>query len=124
MSKIVRERYENGALIELTIEGSNFKVRKWLTLFAHLVIAISLAVLAAVAVHDSLALGSALLLEETSAPSCEQSGFRSESATRRCKALLELAGLHSYQGFRPSGLAEGVRPPPGSVGECPAANYR
>ena len=38
---------------------------------------ISLAVLAAVAVHDSLAIGSALLQEETSAASCEQSGFRS-----------------------------------------------
>jgi hypothetical protein len=48
-----------------------------LTLFAHLVIAVSLAVLAAVAVHDSLALGSALLHEETSAASCEQFGFRS-----------------------------------------------
>jgi hypothetical protein len=77
MPRIIRERYENGALIERTIEGSTFKARKWLILFAHLVIAISLAVLAAVAVHDSLALGSALLQEETSAANCEQSGFRS-----------------------------------------------
>ena len=49
MPRIIRERYENGVLVERTIEGSNFKPRKWLLLFAHLVIAISLAVLAAVA---------------------------------------------------------------------------
>jgi len=71
MPCIIRERYDNGVLIERMIEGSTFKAQKWLTLFAHLVIAISLAVLAAVAVHDSLTLGSALLQEETSAASCE-----------------------------------------------------
>lgn len=32
MPRIIRERYENGVLIERTIEGSTFKVRKWLTL--------------------------------------------------------------------------------------------
>ena len=40
-------------------------------------IAISLAVLAAVAVHDSLAVRNSLSQEETSAASCEQSGFSS-----------------------------------------------
>ena len=77
MPRIIQERYDNGVLIERTIEGSTFKARKWLILFVHLVIAISLAVLAAVSVHDNLTLGNALLQEETSAASCEQSGFRS-----------------------------------------------
>ena len=77
MPRIIRERYDNGVLIERTIDGSTFKARKWLQLGVHLVIAASLAVLAAVAVHDSLTLGSALLQEETSPASCEQSGFRS-----------------------------------------------
>ena len=45
------------------------------TVFADLVIAISLAVLTTVAVYDSLTLGSALLQEETSAASCEQPRF-------------------------------------------------
>jgi hypothetical protein len=77
MARIIRERYEDGVLIERMIEGPAFKARKWLILFAHLVIAISLAVLAAVAVHDSLALGSALLQKETSAANCEEPRFRS-----------------------------------------------
>ena len=77
MSRINRERYENGILVERIVEGSNFKLRKWLILFADLTIAASLAVLAAVAVHGSMTLGSALLQEETSPASCEQSGFRS-----------------------------------------------
>ena len=77
MPRIIRERYENGVLVERTVEGSNFKPRKWLMLFAHLVIAISLAVLVAIAIHDSLTLGSPLLQKETLAASCEQSGFRS-----------------------------------------------
>ena len=77
MPKIIREKYENGVLVERQTEGSNFKPWKWLQLGVHLVIAASLAVLAVVAVHGSLTLGSALLQEETSAASCEQSGFRS-----------------------------------------------
>ena len=56
MSRIIRERYENGILVERTIEGSNTTPWHWLTLVVHTVIAISLAVLAAVAVHDSLTL--------------------------------------------------------------------
>jgi len=77
MPRIIREHYENGVLIERTIEGSTFKVRKWLTLFAHLVIAISLAVLAAVTLMDSLATRS-LLGDEAAPASCEeQPRFRS-----------------------------------------------
>jgi hypothetical protein len=77
MPRIIRERYDNGVLIERTIEGSTFKARKWLTLFAHLVIAISLAVLAAVTLMDSLATRS-LLGDEAAPASCEeQPRFRS-----------------------------------------------
>jgi hypothetical protein len=77
MPRIIREHYENGVLIERTIEGSTFKARKWLTLFAHLVIAISLAVLAAVTLMDSLATRS-LLGDEAAPASCEeQPRFRS-----------------------------------------------
>ena len=76
MSKVIRERYENGVLVERTIEGSTFHARKWLKLAVHSVIAISLAVLAAVAIHDSLALGSAMDEDATPA-SCDQPRFRS-----------------------------------------------
>ena len=54
MARIIRERYENGVLIERTTDGSTVKARKWLMLFADLVIAASLAVLAAVTLMDSL----------------------------------------------------------------------
>lgn len=77
MSRIIRERYESGILVERIVEGSNFKPRKWLLLFAHLVIAASLAVLAAVTLMDSLATRS-LLGEEAASASCEdQPRFRS-----------------------------------------------
>ena len=77
MSRIIRERYENGILVERTVEGSNSTPWHWLMLIVHTVIAISLVALVAISVHDSLALGSALLQEETSAASCEQSRVRS-----------------------------------------------
>lgn len=77
MSRIIRERYESGILVERIVEGSNFKPRKWLLLFAHLVIAASLAVLAAVTLMDSLATRS-LLGDEAAPASCEdQPRFRS-----------------------------------------------
>ena len=71
MARIVRERYEDGVLVERTIEGSKFKPRKWLLLFAHLTIAASLAVLAAVAVLDSLA-ARVSLADESAPASCEE----------------------------------------------------
>ena len=77
MPRIIRERYENGILVERTIEGSNTTPWHWLTLVVHTVIAISLIALVAVAVHDSLTLGSTLLQEETSPASCEEQRFRS-----------------------------------------------
>jgi hypothetical protein len=77
MPRIIRERYENGILVERIVEGSNFKLRKWLILFAHLTIAASLAVLAAVTLMDSLATRS-LLGNESAPASCEeQPRFRS-----------------------------------------------
>jgi hypothetical protein len=75
--RIIREKYENGVLVERQIEGSAFNLRKWVQLTVHSIIAISLAVLAAVAVHDSLAVRNSLSQEETSAANCERSGFRS-----------------------------------------------
>ena len=78
MSKVIRERYENGVLVERTIEGSTFHTRKWLKLAIHTVIAISLAVLAIVAIIDSLTMRNPLSQEETSAASCEEAPrFRS-----------------------------------------------
>ena len=68
MARIVRERYEDGVLVERTVEGSKFKPRKWLLLFAHLTIAASLA---AVAVLDSLA-ARVSLADESATASCEE----------------------------------------------------
>ena len=77
MSRIIRERYENGILVERTVEGSNTTPWHWLTLVVHTVIAISLAVLAAVTLMDSLATCS-LLGDEAARASCEeQLRFRS-----------------------------------------------
>ena len=70
MARLVRERYEDGVLVERTVEGSRFKPRKWLLLFAHLTIAASLAVLAAVSVLDSLA-ARASFGDESSPAACE-----------------------------------------------------
>jgi|GEM_PF-2832276 len=77
MPRIIRERYENGVLIERTIEGSNVTPWHWLMLVVHTVIAISLAVLAAVAIHDSLTLRATLSEEDASQTSCEQPRLRS-----------------------------------------------
>ena len=78
MSRIIRERYENGILVERTVEGANTTPWHWLILIVHTVIAISLVALVVISIHDSLALGSALLQEETSPASCEEpAGFRS-----------------------------------------------
>ena len=77
MPKIIREKYENGVLVERQIEGSSFKARKWVQLAVHSVIAISLAVLAAVTLMDSLS-ARAMLGDEAAPASCEeQPRFRS-----------------------------------------------
>ena len=77
MSRIIRERYENGILVERTVEGSNTTPWHWLTLVVHTVIAISLVVLVAISFHDSLALRAIQAQEDASAASCEQPGYRS-----------------------------------------------
>lgn len=77
MPKIIRERYENGALLERQVEGSNTTPWHWLMLVVHTVIAISLVVLVVLSVHNSLSLRATLSDEDASQSSCEQPGFRS-----------------------------------------------
>ena len=77
MPRIIRERYENGILVERTVEGSNTTPWHWLTLVVHTVIAISLVVLVVLSVHDSLSLRATLSDEDASQTSCEQPRFRS-----------------------------------------------
>ena len=77
MPRIIRERYENGVLIERTIEGSNTTPWHWLILIVHTVIAISLVALVAISIHDSLALRAIQAEEDASQASCEQPRFRS-----------------------------------------------
>ena len=77
MTKIIRERYENGILVERTVEGSNTTPWHWLTLVVHTVIAISLVALVAIAIHDSLALRAIQSEEDASQTSCERPGLRS-----------------------------------------------
>jgi hypothetical protein len=77
MSRIIRERYENGILVERTVEGSNTTPWHWLILVVHSIIATSLVALTIVAVHDSLTLRATLSEGDASQTSCEQQGFRS-----------------------------------------------
>ena len=77
MPKIIRERYENGVLVERQTEGSNTTPWHWLMLVVHTVIAISLVVLVVLSVHNSLSLRATLSDEDASQSSCEQPGFRS-----------------------------------------------
>ena len=77
MPRIIREKYENGALVERQTEGSNTTPWHWLMLVVHTVIAISLIALVAVTVHDSLTLRATLSEDEASPASCEQPRFRS-----------------------------------------------
>lgn len=77
MARIIRERYEDGVLVERTLEGTKFRPRKWLLLLAHMTIAASLAILAAVAVLDSLA-ARASFADESAPASCDEAPrFRS-----------------------------------------------
>ncbi len=77
MPRIIREKYENGVLVERQTEGSNTTPWHWLMLVVHTVIAISLIALVAVSVHDSLTLRATLSEEEASPTSCEQPRLRS-----------------------------------------------
>ena len=77
MPKIIRERYENGVLVERHTEGSNTTLWHWLMLLVHTVIAISLIALVIISVHDSLALRAIQAEEEASPASCEPPRLRS-----------------------------------------------
>lgn len=77
MPKIIREKYEDGVLVERQIEGSNTTPWHWLTLVVHTVIAVSLVALVTISIRDSLSLRSALSEEDASQASCEQLRFRS-----------------------------------------------
>jgi hypothetical protein len=77
MPKIIREKYENGVLVERQTEGSNKTPWHWLMLVVHTVIAISLIAVVAISIHDSLTLRATLSEEDASPASCEQPRFRS-----------------------------------------------
>ena len=74
MPKIIREKYENGVLVERQTEGSNTTPWHWLMLVVHSVIAICLVALVIISVHDSLALRASHAEEEASPASCEPPG--------------------------------------------------
>ena len=77
MPRIIREKYENGVLVERQIEGSNTTPWHWLMLVVHAVIAISLIAVVSISIHDSLTLRATLSEEEASPASCEQPRLRS-----------------------------------------------
>jgi len=54
MPRIIREKYENGVLVERQTEGSNTTPWQRLMLVVHTVIAITLVALVAISIHDSL----------------------------------------------------------------------
>ena len=78
MQKIIRERYENGELVSREIEVRGIRWGKAAKLLIQLIIALSLAVLAFVAVHDSLMLRNQLDTEDanTMEYSCPADGAR------------------------------------------------
>jgi hypothetical protein len=77
MGKIIREKYENGVLVERQTEGSNTTPWHWLMLMVQTVIALALIALVAIAVHDSLTLRATLSEDDASQTSCDQPRFRS-----------------------------------------------
>ena len=77
MPKIIREKYDNGVLVERQTEGSNTTPWHWLMLAVHTVIAISLLTLVAISIHDSLTLRATLSEDDASQTSCEQPRLRS-----------------------------------------------
>ena len=76
MAKIIRERYEDGVLVERHIEGSNFKPWRWTMLFIHLIIAVSLATIALITVRDNMAYDPASQ-EEASPARCDAARIQS-----------------------------------------------
>ena len=77
MPRIIREKYENGVLVERQTEGSNTPPWHWLMLVVHTVIAISLIAVVAISIHDSLTIRATLSEDAASPTSCEQPRLRS-----------------------------------------------
>ena len=77
MAKIIRERYEAGSLVSREIEGSSVSYLDIAKLFIHLVIAVSVAVIAALNVMDSLGYFSMYDEPGTSDTTCHCSGVQS-----------------------------------------------
>jgi len=77
MSKIIRERYESGTLVSREIEGSSVSFLEIAKLCIHLVIAVSVAVIAALNVMDGLGYSSMYDQTGTSDTTCRRSGVQS-----------------------------------------------
>lgn len=77
MKKIIREKYENGVLVSREIESTGFRFSKIAKLVIHLVVALSLATLALVAVNDSLNAAAVGQEAEIADTTCPSPGFRS-----------------------------------------------
>lgn len=77
MAKIIHEKYEDGVLVERVIEAGGSRPLRVIRLLLHLLVAISLVVLAITAVHDSLLLGQATAAGDNSEASCQQPRYQS-----------------------------------------------
>ena len=77
MSEIIRERYEAGILVSREIHGSNVNLLEIAKLLTHLVIAVSVAVIAVLSAMD--ALGYSGMYEQTGIndTSCRSPGIQS-----------------------------------------------
>lgn len=76
MKKIIREKYENGVLVSRDVEVIGSRLPKLSKLVIHLVVALSLAVIAIVITHDSLTAG-ALDAADITGTSCQTPAVRS-----------------------------------------------
>jgi len=76
MKKIIREKYENGVLVSRDVEVIGSGRSKLVKLVIHLVVAISLAIIAIVITHDSLT-AAALGTAEITGTSCQAPAIRS-----------------------------------------------
>lgn len=77
MARTIREKFEEGVLVERVAEGSDTTLWHWLMLLLLAVIATAVVIIAFVAIQDSMALGNVLLQEDTASPACGQPGLRS-----------------------------------------------
>ena len=77
MSKIIRERYEAGVLVSRETEGSNVNALEIAKLCVHLVIAVSIAVIAVLSVMDTLGYPGTYDQAGVSYSSCRNTGIQS-----------------------------------------------